>query len=353
MISLIFCGDLKYCPYLTRYTERLEENKIAYRVLFWNRGNLLLNYPENYVCYDSPSDESLGKLQKLKDFIGFRKWVINQLKSYPNEGLILLSTLTGVLLFDQLHKFCTRYIFDIRDYSYENISVFRVIEKRVIEKSYFTAISSKGFKAFLPEHEYVIAHNFNRNELVQDPQFIKHGKPIRLVWNGTVRFFDYQKQYIDALKNDPRFFMVYHGAGIDLEKYKQYCESNDIKNVLFTGSYDNKDKYKLLQDADILNNCYGGRDGDELRYAISNRFYDGLIYRIPQLVETGGYKAEIVEKAGVGIAMDAEIDFADKLFLYYKSIEVNAFEQSCKNFLDEVIDEDNLFITKIDEFIKM
>lgn len=352
MISLIFCGDLKYCPYLARYTERLEENKIAYRVLFWNRGNLPLNYPENYLCYDSPSDESLGKLQKLKDFIGFRKWVINQLKSYPNEGLILLSTLTGVLLFDQLHKFCTRYIFDIRDYSYENISLFRVIEKKVIDKSYFTAISSKGFKAFLPEYDYVIAHNFNRNELVQYPQFIKRGKPIKLVWNGTVRFFDYQKQYIDALKNDPRFLMVYHGAGIDLEEYKQYCESNDIKNVLFTGPYDNKDKYKLLQDADILNNCYGGRDGDELRYAISNRFYDGLIYRIPQLVETRVYKSEVVENAGVGIAIDAGSDFADKLYNYYKSLDICDFEQNCKKLLDEVIAEDDLFINKIDEFVK-
>lgn len=305
-----------------------------------------MNYPDNYVCYDSPSDESLGKLQKLRDFIGFRKWVVKQLKAYPNEGLILLSTLTGVLLFDKLPKLCQRYIFDIRDYSYENLCIFRAIERKLIDRSFFTAISSKGFEAFLPDHDYVIAHNFNRNELVQDPKFVKRDKPLKLVWNGTVRFFDYQKQYLDALKNDSRFEIIYHGSGIDLEKYKQYCKDNDIRNVLFTGAYDNKDKFKLLHDADILNNCYGGRVGDWLRYAISNRFYDGLIYRIPQLVETGVYKSDVVEKAGVGIAMDAGPDFADKLYNYYMSLETYEFEQSCKKFLDEVIAEDDLFIKK-------
>ena len=81
MISLIFCGDLKYCPYLARFTERLEKKLIPYRVLFWNRGSFNLNLPKNYVYYDSPSPESLEKMQKLKDFLGFRKWVVEQLNN--------------------------------------------------------------------------------------------------------------------------------------------------------------------------------------------------------------------------------------------------------------------------------
>lgn len=352
MISLIFCGDLKYCPYLSRYTERLEKLKITYRVLFWNRGDFQLNFPDNYVCYDSPSSENLGKLQKMKDFMGFRKWIMKQLKEYPSDGLILLSTLTGVLLFDKLKRYNGKYIFDIRDYSFENVDIFRKIERNVIKGSAFTAISSKGFKAFLPEHDYIIAHNFNRNEMIDKPTFIKKEAPLKLVWNGTVRFFDFQKKYIDALKNDNRFLMVYHGAGTDLEKYKSYCEKNEIKNVVFTGPYDNKDKYKLLEDADILNNCYGGRDGDQLRYAISNRFYDGLIYRTPQLVEKDGYKASVTEKEGVGIALDASELFADKLYDYYMQIDPTKFEQACKDALKEIIEEDNFYIRKIDEFIQ-
>lgn len=351
MISLIFCGDLKYCPYLARYTERLEKQLIPYRVLFWNRGNFTLNLPENYVYYDSPSDESLGKLQKLKDFIGFRKWVVNQLKNSKSDGLILLSTLTGVLLFDKIKKYNKKYIFDIRDYSYEHIAIFRKIEKNIIKNSYFTAISSKGFQAFLPEHNYIIAHNFNRNEMIETPKFKKRELPLKIVWNGTVRFFDFQKQYIDALKNDDRFQLVYHGSGTDLEKYKEYCFANEIHNVVFTGVYDNRDKYKLLKDAAILNNCYGGRDGDQLKYAISNRFYDGLLYHIPQLVETDGYKAEITAKLGIGVSLKAGSSFADELFTYYENIVADKFDIACTEALADVIKEDNKYIKKIDEFI--
>ena len=351
MISLIFCGDLKYCPYLARYTERLEKQLIPYRVLFWNRGNFTLNLPENYVYYDSPSDESLGKLQKLKDFVGFRKWVVNQLKNSKSDGLILLSTLTGVLLFDKIKKYNKKYIFDIRDYSYEHIAIFRKIEKNIIKNSYFTAISSKGFQAFLPEHNYIIAHNFNRNEMIETPKFKKRELPLKIVWNGTVRFFDFQKQYLDALKNDDRFQLVYHGSGTDLEKYKEYCFDNEIHNVVFTGAYDNRDKYKLLKDAAILNNCYGGRDGDQLKHAISNRFYDGLLYHIPQLVETDGYKAEVTAKWGVGVSLNAESTFADELFDYYENIVEDEFDIACTQAMNDVVKEDDIYIKKIDEFI--
>lgn len=349
MVTLIFCGDLKYCPYLARYIERLEELKVSYRVLFWNRGNFKLDLPNNYVWYNSPSDEGASKIKKAVDFIGFRRWIIKQLSKKRTDKLILLSTLTAVLLFDKLKKY--DYIFDIRDYSYENISVFKKIEKQIIKNSYFTAISSKGFMKFLPKYNYVIAHNFNRNEMIECPKFAKKQLPLKIVWNGTVRFFDFQKKYLDALKNDERFQLVYHGAGTDLEKYKDYCSKNEIYNVVFTGPYNNKEKYNLLKDADILNNCYGGKDGDQLRFAISNRYYDGLIYHIPQLVETSGYKASVTNKCHVGIALDAGESFADSLFNYYNSLSESDFDVACTKALKNIIKEDDIYIRKIDEFI--
>lgn len=351
MISLVFCGDLKYCPYIKRYTERLDEKKEQYEVLFWNRGNFKLNLPDNFYWYDSPSSEDLSKGKKLLDFFGFKRWVENHIKSHKTNGLILLSTLTAILLYDKLGQYKYKYIFDIRDYSYENIGIFRMLEKKAITNSFFTAISSKGFVSFLPQHHYVIAHNFNRNEMVSSPKFIRQAEPLKLVWNGTVRFFDFQKLYLDVLKNDQRFIMVYHGSGTDLQKYKDYCEKNGIKNVLFTGPYDNRDKEKLLSGAAILNNCYGGRDGDQLRFAISNRFYDGLLYHIPQLVEIEGYKAGVVADSGVGIALEAEADFADNLYNYYTQIDADNFDDSCNSALVRVLSEDDEYIRQIDRFI--
>ena len=37
MIALVFCGDLKYCPYISRYVERLENAKVDYKVILESR----------------------------------------------------------------------------------------------------------------------------------------------------------------------------------------------------------------------------------------------------------------------------------------------------------------------------
>lgn len=353
MIALVFCGDLKYCPYINRYIERLEKSRVDYRVYFWNRSKFKMSLSDKYVYYDEGSDLSSGKLQKLFDFIKFRRWLIRQLRSNHYEKIIALSTLTGVFLGRFLYKKKGKYIFDIRDYSYEHIVPFFKIEKKVIDNSAFTAISSAGYKEFLPPNEYVIAHNFNRNDIVEGIKFKKTNGRINFVWNGLVRYFEFQKYYLDRLKNDPRFQIVFHGEGPELERFKKYCSDNGFTNAVFTGVYNNSDKALLLKEAHILNNCYGYTRGagNKLKYAVSNRFYDGIIYHIPQLVEPEGYKPRWANQAGVGVSFLPDEDFANKLYNYYQSIDMDSFDKACDAALTQVLDEDNYFIKQIDNFI--
>lgn len=48
MIGLVFCGDLKYCPYIKRYLGILEDQNIEYKVYFWNSSGLDMDLPDNY-----------------------------------------------------------------------------------------------------------------------------------------------------------------------------------------------------------------------------------------------------------------------------------------------------------------
>ncbi len=353
MVALIFCGDLKYCPYIKRYIERLEHYKINYTVYFWNRSGFDLKLPENYIYFDASSNLNKSKVEKAIDFIKFRRWVLNRLKQDKPDKIIALSTLTGVLLGKTLYKNDIPYAFDIRDYSYEHIKPFFNIENKVIKKSVFTAISSKGFESFLPKNNYVIAHNFNRNDIVDTPKFNKKDGKISFVWNGVIRYFEFQKQYLDALKNDERFEIVFHGDGPELDKYKEYCVSSGLNNVIFTGSYNNAEKAKLLEHASVLNNCYGYTEnaGNKLKFAVSNRFYDGMIYHIPQLVENEGYKPTWAKESGIGISLELDDRFADRLFDYYSNINADEFDKACENCLKNVIAEDDEYIKSIDNFI--
>jgi len=355
MIALVFCGDLKYCPYINRYIERLENAHLDYKVYFWNRSKFNMNLSDHYVYYDQASELTSGKFQKLLDFVKFRRWLIRQIKNNHHEKIVALSTLTGVFLGSFLYKKRKgSYIFDIRDYSYEHINPFFAIEKKVIENSTFTAISSGGFRSFLPEHDYVIAHNFNRNDIIDGAKFKKTEEKINFVWNGVVRYFEFQRYYLDALKNDPRFNIVFHGDGPELKLYKDYCAENGFANVSFTGSYNNADKALLLKDAHILNNCYGYTQnaGNKLKYAVSNRFYDGMIYHIPQLVEPDGFKPEWANESGIGVSFPPDKNFANKLYDYYKNIESESFDKACNRELERVIEDDDRYVEMIDIFIR-
>lgn len=353
MVALIFCGDLCYCPYRNRYIERLEHHQIDYKVYFWNRGNYEINTDNKYAFFDSASQLNKSKILKIFDFISFRKWVARQIKSDRPDKVVFLSTLSGVFLYDIIKRRNIEYLFDIRDYSYEHIAPFYAIEKQLIKKSAYTVISSKGFRKFLPQHNYIIAHNFNRSEIAQRYKFEQHGNPIRIVWNGVVRYFEFQKKYIDALKNDERFQMIYHGSGPEFEKFSEYCEQQGVNNVIFTGYYDNKQKKNLLKDADILNNCYGieGKE-KKVKYAVSNRFYDGIIYHIPQIVEPDGFKPRWVKRVNIGENFMVDEKFADRLYNYYMGISEEDFNKACDAVLREVICEDDEYIEAIDNFIK-
>ena len=353
MIALVFCGDLKYCPYINRYIERIENAGIDYKVYFWNRSNYSLKLDNHYIYYDQQSNLNNGKIQKFLDFVKYRNWLVQQFKKNEHDKIIVLSTLTGVFLENYLNKKRSCYIFDIRDYSYENIAVFYHIEKKIIKNSAFTAISSAGFRNFLPRYDYVIAHNFNRNEIYGSSKFKRTQGKINFVWNGVVRYFEFQKAYLDALKNDPRFRIVFHGDGPELILFKDYCLKNGFQNITFTGAYSNSEKKQLLNNAHILNNCYGFINGKDNRtkYAVSNRFYDGMIYHIPQLVEPEGYKPRWAKRTGLGVSYPPSERFADQLYSYYQGLDANKFDSACENEIQKIINEDDKYINMIDEFI--
>lgn len=92
-------------------------------------------------------------------------------------------------------------------------------------------------------------------------------------------------------------------------------------------------------------------DGNKVKYAVSNRFYDGMIYHIPRLVEPDGFKPEWANASGIGVSFPPDENFANKLYDYYKNIESESFDKACNRELDRVIKDDDRYIETIDKFI--
>ena len=358
MIGLVFIGNIEFCPYLEKYISILSEEKIKYDILFWNRDMNNKKYPKNYFYYTRKSKLNKKKIFKVFDFINYQKWLKEKIIKKNYDKIIILDTLSGILISRiLLTKYKRKYLFDIRDYSYEKISVFYNIEKKLIYNSFFTCISSEGFKEFLPkDYDYIITHNFSYRDInMAQNGFIKnkkYGDTLNLVWLGSIRYFNHQIQIINKLKDDQRFNIIFHGIGPDYEKFLHYSKINSIKNIEFTGRYENNDKSILLSNADLINNSYDIRNGYEVKYAIANKFYDGLIYKIPQLVEVDTYKGKKATNIGVGISIDANNkDFANILYNYYFNIDIDNFNECCTLEMKKVISDDKKYINKILSFI--
>lgn len=354
MVGIIFIGDLYVCPYLHRYVDACEEQNVKYEVLFWNRCGEAMHVPKNYFYFDFTSAEEQPFIAKLLDFMKYRKWLKGKILDRRYDKLIVLSTLSGMLIADLLKKYAKRYVFDIRDYSYEYFKLFYLIEKKVIHNSNYTAISSPGFKVFLPKFDYLTIHNMQSNETTIRSDFKKkaYGESLNVVWNGTMRYFEHQRRIIDRLSNDSRFTMYYHGDGAELESYLTYAEKNSVKNIFFTGRYSNAKKKDLLVNADILNNSYWIDNEKEVMYALSNRYYDGLIYKIPQLVEVGTYKTALCESNHIGIGLDPRNDgFADELYDWYFTLNSSSFIKTCDTLLLDAVEDDRIVASRLVSFL--
>lgn len=347
MTGIICIIDLEYIPYLEKYRMLLEKLGEDYEVIFWKREAQQKEYGFKTVPFELDTPLNKQKKEKLGGFIKYRKFLLKTLKHRKYDKLIVLSTLAGVIIGNYLvRNYKGRFIFDIRDYSYEKYWLFRRTEKRVIYASNFTALSSMGFKNFLPESDkYVLCHNFLKSEIDASYSFSKKEMgALELTFIGAVRHFRLDKAVIDAFSHDPRFNLVFHGYGKAYDQLKEYAQDKD---VTLTGRYDKRDKARLLSGADIINAYYLYNETN--RYAMANKFYDAAIYKIPLWANPDTYMGKLAIEKGIGINCGLD---PDKMYEEYMKLETDKFEVSCSSVLEEVLSDERIFVEAFSRFIK-
>src|SRR5699024_1197079 len=108
---------------------------------------------------------------------------------------VLINSLAPVMIADLvLNKYKSRYILDVRDYTYEKYSWYLKIMRQLIESSFFTSISSRGFIKFLGESDkFIVTHNIsNINKAVKTTNTtnnLKNKDVISIGFVGNVRYF--------------------------------------------------------------------------------------------------------------------------------------------------------------------
>ena len=349
-IALIIPNNLWFCPYVKIYTDFFDKHAINYDVISWNRdgknedGVIQFNYQAN----------SSNLCTLFYAYIRFADFAKKNILTNCYDKLVIFTPQVGIFLSRFLkRRYSGKYIFDYRDLSIEQKSIFKIPFIRLLKNSFINVISSPGFKRCLPkDYEYLISHNFDINRvkraIIEDTE-PNNSTPIRILTIGGIRDYHSNKEVIDALANDPRFQISFVGKGPSADDLKNYSQNQDITNINFVGYYRKEEEDIYILNAHLLNIFYPRKISHDT--ALSNRFYNSLILKKPMITTAHTIQGEYTEKYDIGLAVENCDNLKEKIIDYLENLDFKAYADRCNNLLKEFLGDYNKWEVAMSRFI--
>lgn len=347
--ALIIPNNIWVCPYVSIYTKLLLEKDISYDIISWNRDGS----SESGIQFYRPvhGHNIFNILYSYKRYAHFVKKTI---RTNGYERLIVFTPQIAIFISSFLKKeYKDRYIFDYRDLSIEQNYLFKKSFKHVLENSYANVISSPGFIDYLPKgFDYILSHNFNIDIVKQslnkriEPYM---GSKIRLLTIGAIRM-DCNIDVIDAIGNVGDFELAFVGKGQAVSFIKSYVEKNNYKNIIFEGYYEKADEANIYIKSSLVNIIYPDKPSHST--ALSNRFYNSLIYKRPMVVTKNTIQGYYAEKYGVGLVVNDCKALVENVHQYLKDLDYNKYNKQCNLLLQTFINDYNIYKQMIFNFIE-
>lgn len=335
-VLFIAADNVYLTPYLKYYEDIISKLDIEYDVLYWDKNSNEIIDDIKYIRF---CIEGNSKFKKLIGYYKFKNKIISMCKFNKYDVIIPLHPIVSFIICKLLlNRYNGKYIYDVRDYSYEKYALYRKCEKKLAENSLINVISSEGFKNFLPNAKYHIVHNITNMECDVYKQ-VENSKEqvINVSYIGLIRFMDKNKEIIEFFKNDNRFHLNF--IGTNAEQLKEFCDEVGAKNVTLIGTFDSKDTLKYYKKSDLIMNLYGNNT-PLLDYALSNKlYYSALLYK-PILVCPKTYMEKMVKTYSLGFTLEMEKrSELDKLYEYITKLERKHFINDCDYFIENVLRE--------------
>lgn len=348
-VCIIGDSNISYMPYMKYYEEILSSLQIDYDILYWDRFNLNEN-KINAFGFRHALKKSI--ISRMFGHIKYRRFLLKHLKEHKYDFYIVLSAQAGMLLNNLLKP--NTFIFDIRDYSHENICVYKRLVLALVKRASLVCISSPGFKTWLPSGiDYTVSHNTSLIDLSKTATPFNVNSTV-ISYIGFIKYFDNINSFNSLIKNSPDLFVRYIGADETSEgnKIKQFCMKNSINNVEFVNRFSNDEIDKYYNATNFVHCCFGNFN-EQVKTLLPNRLYKSCIYKRPIIVSSRTYLAEIVSKYGIGIVLD--INKSDHFFKdinkYYDRAYYERYANNCNRYLETVIRDIEVFQSKVREIL--
>jgi len=335
-IGVVTPNNLWISPYVKIYTSLLDEIKAEYEIISWNReGRKEEGIQFNY------RPKSRKPLALLWPYYKFASFVKKTVKEKKYDRLIVFTPQSALFLSGFLKKhYCGKYIFDYRDLSLEQKSYFKKPFLTVLQNSAVNVISSPGFKKYLPQgFDYIISHNFNvdivKQALASEPKLVKKDN-LSVLTIGAIRK-DMNSEVIDALGNVNGVSLSFVGKGPASQSLEDYARDKGLKNVTFKGYYQKEEEADIINGCNFINIFYPQVPSHTT--AVSNRFYNSLIYKRPMLVTKNSTQGDYAEKYNVGLAIENCSNLSDAMNEYLRNLDYPTYCSRCNELLREMLSD--------------
>lgn len=360
MVGIICFWDRLATPYLDKYERLLKSLSIEYEVVFWVRkqtGKSEIIYRDGEVAITSKCAGSL--IRKVSDFILWRHNVLKVIKNRKYDHLIVLTTVPAVLLRTLLiGKYKDKYVFDIRDYTFERIAMFRKLVMTIIKRSSITAISSMGYMRWLDSNPKIMV---NHNITITQPQAVtgvlKGKRPVRFAFVGNVRLDTQTEALMKTMSKYREMEQHFYGRVLPNCPIEKITREQSIKNIQMHGAFTVLDKADIYKDVDLINCVYANAEteaaiplGDST--PLPNRLYDSLIFKTPMVASSGTYLSELIIRYNLGCSVNGfDSNAVNTILNYVDTFDKTAFEQGANTLLEIVKDEERRFIEALNNVL--
>lgn len=351
-IALIGFTKIAYMPYMHFYINQINTPDNELHLIYWQRDDIRDVAPPDNVqlhpfCHNM--SDSLPLRKKIPSIMAFGRYAKGKIKEINPDFLIVMHSTTAFTIRSILFRnFSNKYIFDFRDVTYERkFGFYRNFVAKVVKHSALTFTSSDAYRQFLPDcNKIITSHNLLMDQFEVRGQY-KHkterdiNQPIRIAFWGLLRHYDLNAQFITRFGNDPRFELHYYGRAQGAMAELMNSSTNEYNNIFYHGAYMPNDRNEFAKNTDLIHNVYSNLDTN-MPFAMGNKYYDGVIYYIPQLCMRGSFMGQKCNQYHIGLEIDlAEIDCADRVWEYYNNINLDKFYNNCDQALQIVISEYN------------
>lgn len=289
-----------------RIENSLLNNGFNVHSVMWNRNGIIVNEHKNHIVFTKISRNKLRKLLSIYSYYRF----IKKLLVKTQYNVIIASHWDMLFLCSFLKKGNQKLIYDNLDMPTHNNyiikGIFRLIEKISLFKTDGIIFASRFFKDFYTKKiNSITIENRPLRKIMSgfDNNNIVTNNTLNLSFFGTLRYKTSLMLLMDVIGNLDTFTLTIRGSGFtdDLTNYK---DKNNFTNIfLNTEWYNYEDLGMLFNSADLIWAAYPSKDFN-VKNAISNKFFESLVFNKPAIFAKDTKLGELVEQYNLGFTVN-------------------------------------------------